>query len=69
MIGPDEGVVAVISTPALDPNLALSRGQHTSDADKHASDATTASNASSQDTANRSITPISPRKNRKSADG
>src|SRR5271157_1082684 len=69
MIGPSDGIAAVISTPALDTNLTLTCGQLTSDADNHASAATTANDAPSQDTASRSITPIPPRKKLRSADG
>src|SRR5271165_6891043 len=68
MIGPSDGIAAVISTPALDTNLTLTCGQLTNDADNHASAATTANDASSQDTASRSITPIPPRKKLRSAD-
>ena len=62
MIGPGNGVAAMISTPALDRDLTLSSGQLTSDAHNPASAATTANRACSQHTASRSITPISPRK-------
>src|SRR5208337_290133 len=68
MIGPSDGIAAVMSTPALDTNLTLTCGQLTNDADNHASAATTANDASSQDTASRSITPIPPRKKLRSAD-
>jgi hypothetical protein len=40
MIGPSDGIAAVISTPALDTNLTLTCGQLTNDADNHASAAT-----------------------------
>ena len=49
-------------------NLTLTCGQHTNDADNHVSAATTANDAYSQNTASRSITPIPPRKKRRSAD-
>ena len=68
MVGPGDGIAAVISTPALDTDLTMTRGQLTSGADNHASATTTANDAPSQDTASRSITPIPPRKKLRSAD-
>src|SRR5208283_824550 len=68
MIGPSDGIAAMISTPAVDTNLTLSFGQLMNDADNHASAATTANDASCQDGASRSITPIPPRKKLRSAE-
>src|SRR5271166_44735 len=68
MVGPGDGIAAVISTPALDTDLTMTRGQLTSGADNHASATTTANDAPSQDTVSRSITPIPPRKKLRSAD-
>ena len=68
MIGPSNGISAVISMPALGTDLTLTCGQLTSDADNPASAARTNNDALRQYTASRSITPIPPRKKLRSTD-
>jgi hypothetical protein len=59
MIGPGDGIAGLIATPPFETDLTQTSGQLTSHADNHASAATTANDASPQDTASRLITPIS----------
>ena len=68
MIVPSDGIAAVISTTALDEKSTLICGQLRNDADNHASAAKTANDASFQDAASRSITPVPPRNKLRSAD-
>ena len=68
LIGPREGIAAMIATPVTDTEWTLTCGQLASNADNHASAATTANHTSGQAAASRPIMPMTPRKKRRSAD-
>ena len=66
MIGPADGIAAVISSPALETDLTLTVGRLTNHADNHASTAMIVNETCFQDTGIRSITPFPPRKRQQS---